>query len=224
MTESSQDATDEQKPHAPRQILQRPNNSSFLSVLEGGRHVAAPMQQSRLGPNTISTTVGIVDVKCPVSSSSRDVPLMTIKYNPSLSSFLINLDGDVYSFGLGKFVSRRGKNESTMYGKRCNPRTMLCKGASCTYYHDPLKFANNAHTERNMAVSYITEELIKGIATDQDVLSNTSYSTNPFIVEDIVQLAGMLLLKAIAVKSVIRNSPDNSGRPRQSRHRRSNRS
>jgi hypothetical protein len=116
------------------------------------------------------------------------------------------LEGDVYSFGTGKFIYRKGRNsESTLYGKRCNPSAMTCNQDSCTYYHDPLKFANG-HTSRNMAIHYITEDLVKGVATDQDILSNDALESNPFIVEDLVQLGGMLLLKAMAVKSVLRKT------------------
>jgi hypothetical protein len=179
------------------------NDSSFLGALENGRHII-----SGNSTNNMTTSIGLIDVKCPTYSNAKNMPLMSIQYSASLSCFVINLDGDVYSFGSGKFTSRKGKcstGESTLYGKRCNPREMNCSGASCTYYHDPLKFAKHAHSTRNMSIPYITEDLIKGIASDQEIVSNTSYDKNPFIVEDIVQLAGMLLLKAIAVKSIVAN-------------------
>jgi hypothetical protein len=51
-------------------------------------------------------------------------------------------------------------------------------------------------------MSYITEELIKNIS-DDDYIANIT-NKNPFIVEDIVQLAGMLLIKAVAVKKSLR--------------------
>lgn len=200
----SDKSQDHQRQTASRLAATSQNSMSFISALEGGKHAAIVQ---RIGSNTVTASVGISDIKCPVASNPKDVALMAINYIPSLSTFVINLDGSLYSFGKGKFVSRRGKNESTLYGKRCNPRIMACKGASCTYYHDPLIFTSDSHAERNMAIPYITDELIKGIATDQDILSNTTYANNPFIVEDIVQLAGMLLLRAIAVKTIINNNP-----------------
>jgi hypothetical protein len=186
-------------------------HGSFLEALEG---IRAPQhsntQQIRqVVTNTTVTSIGMVDVTCPTSTDVKNVPLFGIQYNPALGCFMINLEGSVYSFGTGQFMLRKNKNtkgESTMYGKRCNPRTMSCNGASCTYYHDPLKFTKNPHTERNMAVPYITEDLIKSIASDQDIMTNAPFSSNPFIVEDIVQLAGMLLLKAISVKNIIKST------------------
>ena len=193
------------------------NESSFLGALENGRHII-----SRNSTNNVSTSIGLIDIKCPASSNIKNVPLMGIRYNASLSCFVINLDGEMYSFGSGQFTSRKGKGingESTLYGKRCNPREMNCSGAACTYYHDPLKFAKHAHSTRNMAIPYITEDLIKGIASDQEIISNTSYEKNPFIVEDIVQLAGMLLLKAIAVKSVVKQGQCRSKQQRKTSKR-----
>jgi hypothetical protein len=201
-----------------RSILQRPpSNASFINALEGGRHV-----DTRNPTILITATIGSANVKSPVTSNIKNIPLMCIQYSAALSCYVINLDGDMYSFGTGKFTSRKGKNvdgDSVLYNKRCNPREMNCSGASCTYYHDPLKFANNAHLTRNMAIPYITEDLIKGIATDREIVSNTSsYEKNPFIVEDIVQLAGMLLLKALAVKSVIKSNSTQSRSRKQYRH------
>lgn len=197
-----------------KRILQRPvqqQSMSYSSALVGNGG-PTPVPQRIPTSNTITTSVGIVDIKAPVATDSRDVPLMGIRFNPALGVFMINLEEEVYSFGTGKFIYRKGRNsESTLYGKRCNPAAMTCNEDSCTYYHDPLKFANG-HTSRNMAIHYITEDLVKGVASDQDILANDTLDRNPFIVEDLVQLGGMLLLKAMAVKSVLRKTPSRPSR------------
>jgi hypothetical protein len=186
------------------------SSTSFLNAFEGGKRTPTSSVPRAIATKVI--TVGLEDIKCPTTTSTKDIPLMAIQYNTTLNTFLINLDGTVYSFGYGNFISRKTKNESTLYGKRCNPRSMTCKDAECTYFHDPLLFPTNSHSERNMAVSYITEDLIKSIGTDQDILANTLSTTNPFIVEDIVQLAGMLLLKALAVKKICIQSSSKSSK------------
>jgi hypothetical protein len=150
----------------------------------------------------VTTKIGLVDVTAPVANNTMNVPPMTIRFCPSINSFLINLDGEIYSFGAGTFVTRNSKTVA-IYGKRCNSKE-ACDEATCTYYHDPLKFANG-HLTRNMSIHYITEDLIKGVATDEDILANT-FSRNPFLVEDLVQLAGMLLLKSLAVKRMVKNT------------------
>jgi hypothetical protein len=186
---------------------------SFRAALEGVRIpsiVRSPITPQILPIADITvTSIGMMDVTCPSSTNIKNVPLFGIQYNTALSCFMINLDGTVYSFGTGQFMTRKNKHvkgESTMYGKRCDPRAMSCNGINCTYYHDPLKFTNNPHTTRNMAMPYITEDLIKLVASDQDIMSNAPFTSNPFVVEDIVQLAGMLLLKAIVVKNVIKSA------------------
>jgi hypothetical protein len=144
---------------------------------------------------------GLVDVMVPAGDSNK-VPLMAIQYSPEIGVFVINLDGDVYSFGNGTFVSKKNRvGESMLYGKRCNPSIAQCNEDTCTYYHDPLHYSRG-QTSRNMAVYYIMEELIKGVASDEDV-ARGEYAKNPFFVEDLVQLGGMLLLKAIAAKNVL---------------------
>jgi hypothetical protein len=210
-----QDLNEKETVSDPNESTIQTKSSSFIGALEGGRHIT-----TRNSTNLITASIGLIDIKCPVSNNPKDVPLMGIQYNPKLSCFVINLDGDLYSFGTGQFTYRKGKcvnGESTLYGKRCNPREMTCNGASCTYYHDPLKFSTHAHSTRNMAIPYIAEDLIKGIASDQEIVSNTSYEKNPFIVEDIVQLAGMLLLKAMSVKSIVKSNSTRS-RPRRQPH------
>ncbi len=170
----------------------------------GSTSGGAPVDSSL---STMTTRVGLVDITAPIAASRTNVPPMSIRFCPNLGVFLINLDGDVYSFGGGKFVSRRGTRvgePTTLYGRRCNARGGSCDEATCTYYHDPLKH-QTGHVTRNMPMQYIIEELIRWVATDEDI-GAVAVNTNQFIVEDLVHLAGMLLLKSVAVKRILRSS------------------
>lgn len=130
-----------------------------------------------------------------------DIMPMSIKYASDLGVFLINIDGKLYSFCNGVFVSRQSKTgDNTLYGKRCNPVSTHCIGANCTYYHDPLTHATG-HTMRNMGVHYVISELINGVANDTEI-AETAAGKNKYIVEDLVSLAGMLLIKAFQVKKI----------------------
>lgn len=196
-----------------KKIVQRPTAVqpiSYSSALSG--NVSAPSAFTTLqrptACNNITIPMGIVDITSPVSTDRKDVPLMCIRYNPTLGVFMINLEGEIYSFGKGNFIYKKGRNnESVLYCKRCDPSIMTCNENTCTYYHDPLKFTNG-HVSRDMAIHYITKDLVKGVATDQDILANDTLDRNPFIVEDLVQLGGMLMLKAMAVKSVLSKMPN----------------
>jgi hypothetical protein len=138
---------------------------------------------------------------CDQSRNRIDVMPMSINYASDLGVFLINIDGKLYSFCNGVFISRLSKTgDNTLYGKRCNPTTTRCIGANCTYYHDPLTHATG-HTMRNMGVHYVISELINGVANDAEI-AETARGKNKYIVEDIVSLAGMLLIKAFQVKKI----------------------
>jgi hypothetical protein len=153
-----------------------------------------------------SVPLGIANLAVPLARQKSDVQPMSIKFAANLGVFLINLDGTTYSFCNGVFVSRPNnktndpklKADNTLYGKRCNPWIARCVGAECTYYHDPLTHTPG-HTSRNMGVHYVVSELISGVSTDADIIE-TARGRNKYIVEDIVQLAGMLLIKAFLVK------------------------
>lgn len=157
------------------------------------------------GPSNVVyayTTLGKVLADGSLDKNDTSV---SIKYNETKKYFVIRLNGHDYSFTDGSFIQRDKRNPVqtvVKYGKRCDSKRMLCNGSTCTYYHDPLKFSQHEHSSRNFAMSYITEELIKNVS-DEDYIANIN-TKNPFIVEDIVQLAGMLLIKAMSVKKTLR--------------------
>jgi hypothetical protein len=137
-------------------------------------------------------------------TNGKNDNIVSIKFNDEKKCYVIKLDGKDYSFTDGSFIQRDRRNTShtvIKYGKRCDPKRMRCSGATCTYYHDPLKSSQYGHTTRNLAMSYIMEELIKSVSDDEYIANVTGQ--NPFLVEDIVQLAGMLLIKAVAVKKIL---------------------
>jgi hypothetical protein len=142
----------------------------------------------------------------PLARNRSDIQPMGIKFASDLGVFLINIDGRMYSFCNGTFISRTPKSgDNTLFGKRCNPGIARCVGADCTYYHDPLTHSNG-HTNRNMGVHYVVSELINGVASEKEIIE-TARGKNRYIVEDIIQLAGMLLIKAFLVKK----ARDNAG-------------
>jgi hypothetical protein len=148
-----------------------------------------------------SVPLGPGNLVLPMTRDRSDIGPMSIKYASDLGVFLINMDGKLYSFCNGVFISRSNKTgDNTLYGKRCNPISTKCIGTNCTYYHDPLMHSNG-HTMRNMGVHYVISELINGIANDADI-AEIARGKNKFIVEDIISLAGMLLIKAFQVKKI----------------------
>lgn len=148
-----------------------------------------------------SVPLGPGQMILPMTRDRGDIMPMSIKYASDLGVFLINIDNKLYSFCNGVFISRQSKiGDNTLYGKRCNPTSTRCVGANCTYYHDPLTHATG-HTMRNMGVHYVISELINGIANDAEI-AETARGKNKYIVEDIVSLAGMLLIKAFQIKKL----------------------
>ena len=176
---------------------------SYAATLRGDC-VPSPLRMAESqSDRAVVQIAGAYDINVPTALSGEMVPPMAIRFCPKIGVFLINLDGDVYSFGNGTFVSKRNRvGETTLYGKRCSPIGGECNPAECTYYHDPL-YHPNGHQTRTMAMHYIMEELVKGVATDEDVQTNM-FPRNPYVVEDLIQFAGMIMLKALGVKNTLR--------------------
>lgn len=180
-----------------------PSVGSYASMVR-------PVSTTSHPSSTTQVRFGLASVSAQVADSASDVPRNSIRFIPSLGVFAINWNDSVYSFGPGVFVTRKGRGaEDTLYGKRCN-LTNCMSADKCTYYHDPLRHANG-HIVRNMGVHYILEDLIKGVASDADI-ETLPLNKNQFLVQDLVQLAGILLIKAAAVKSVIDSSPQPDNR------------
>ena len=198
--------------------------ASDLFPRDRGKYSAIVTRDDPVGSQNVDTVsvpvsladVGVANLVAPLARRDScdvfDMQQMSIKYATNLGVFLIKVDGVIYSFCNGVFVSRpsgrvrdaSGKTgDNTLYGKRCNPGVARCIGAECTYYHDPLTHTNG-HTSRNMGVHYVVSELISGVSTDADIIE-TARGRNKYIVEDIVQLAGMLLIKAFLVKKAREN-------------------
>lgn len=168
---------------------------------DGLRNIAASQNIVQRPIDTVSIQLGDGYLTVPLARNIGDIQPMSIKFTQDLGVFLINLDGKLYSFCDGSFTQRAPKSgDSTLFGKRCNPNIAHCAGATCTYYHDPLVHTNG-HTVRNMGVHYVVSELIGGVSTTKEI-AETARSRNPYIVEDLVQLAGMLMIKAFMVKKM----------------------
>jgi hypothetical protein len=187
-------------PDAPKKMQ---FDGRYSTAVSGG--VTDASQSAQRSIDMVSVRLGTADLVLPLSRYRTDVQPMCIRFASDLGVFLINIDGTMYSFCNGTFISRAPKSgDNTLFGKRCNPSIARCAGADCTYYHDPLK-RGGGHTTRNMGVHYVVSELINGVASEKEILE-TARGRNKFIVEDIVQLAGMLLIKAFQVKKARDNS------------------
>jgi len=163
--------------------------------------------------SNVAIDIGLTKIDVPITLNSSKVPPMNIMYNPKIKSFLINLGGDIYSFGTGKFISMRAYNGVIFYGRRCSlENNNQCSKKLCKYFHDPLTNTNKPHNERSMSIQYIVDDLLNPIATNQDIISIRNSSRNKNIVKDLVQLAGMILIKAMNIKFIKSQQSKNSRR------------
>jgi hypothetical protein len=160
--------------------------------------VAPPASQ---GDRCIVIGSGLANITTPICNSVNNVPPMGIRYNTTMGVFVINLNGTLYSFGEGSFIENKRRSEKLTRGKRCDVSIGKC-GRKCTYYHDPLHFIEG-HKVRHMSMFYICEVLIRSVATDMDILKADTIANTPHFVADLVQLAGMLMLKAMSTKKVL---------------------
>lgn len=175
--------------------------SAKYAGVVGSRDPSANIKKSVNQQLMASVPLGPGQMILPMTRDRSDIMPMAIKYASDLGVFLINVDGKLYSFCNGVFVSRQSKTgDNTLYGKRCNPTSTRCVGTNCTYYHDPLTHTTG-HTMRNMGVHYVISELINGVANDTEI-AETARGKNKYIVEDIISLAGMLLIKAFQIKKI----------------------
>lgn len=141
-------------------------------------------------------TIGGGRILIPQTSNIDKITPMRIEYLDKNKIFTINLNGRKYSFGDGNIVYKnRCRNKHNLYGKYCNQSRDGCCDVNCTYYHDPILCPNKTHSVRNMSVKYILETLLKSVSCDNDMYKS-HIEKNRFIVRDLVQLGGLLILKA----------------------------
>ena len=87
----------------------------------------------------------------------------------------------------------------------CVPRrgNTVCAKEHCRYYHDPLKFPpSKASVARNLSMSYI-HDILESVADDTDVITNRLHVNHKNMVQDMIQFAGILIVKAVSLKKII---------------------
>ena len=150
-------------------------------------------------PRTLMVDTGIVDVNMPVISKIQDTIGLTLSYLDYCKVFVIRMGNSVFTAGPGNFVNLKNSNGKTKHAKRClNPQP--CRYKNCKYYHDPCIVYEDFNVERNFALSYVMQ-MLDSVKSNEDLMENTSVR-NPNFVRDLVQLGGIILIKAAQIKAL----------------------
>lgn len=150
-------------------------------------------------PRTLMVDTGIVDVNMPVVSKIQDTIGFTLSYLDYCNVFVIRLGNNVFTTGPGNFVDLKNSNGKTKHAKRClNPQP--CRYKNCKYYHDPCVVYEDFNEERNFALSYVLQ-MLGAVKNNTELLENKSVR-DPNFVRDLVQLGGIILIKAAQIKAL----------------------
>lgn len=170
-------------------------NSSELVV----EKTPVKMVNKIVRPKSLMVDTTIVDIYMPVASDIKNTIGYTLTYLDYCKVFVIEMNGTVFTTGPGNFVNLKNSSERTKHAKRClNPQP--CKYKNCKYYHDPCIVYDDYNTERNFALSYIVQ-LLSNVKNNTDLMENKSVRTPNFL-RDLVQLGGIILLKAAQIKAM----------------------
>jgi hypothetical protein len=169
--------------------------SSDLIVEKQPVNIVNNITQTR----TLMVDTGIVDVNMPVISKIQDTVGFTLSYLDYCKVFVIRIGNSVFTTGPGNFVNLKNSNGKTKHAKRClNPQP--CQYKNCKYYHDPCIVYEDFNTDRNFALSYVMQ-ILGAVKNNTDLLENKSVR-NPNFVRDLVQLGGIILIKAAQIKAL----------------------
>lgn len=150
-------------------------------------------------PRTLMVDTGIVDINMPVISKIQNSIGFTLSYLDYCKVFVIRMGNNVFTTGPGNFVNLKNSSGKTKHAKRClNPQPCLYK--NCKYYHDPCIVYEDFNVERNFALSYVLQ-MLGSVKNNTDLLENKSVR-NPNFVRDLVQLGGIILIKAAQIKAL----------------------
>jgi hypothetical protein len=150
-------------------------------------------------PRTLMVDTGIVDVNMPVVSNIQDTIGFTLSYLDYCKVSVIRMGNNVFTAGPGNFVNLKNSNGKTKHAKRClNPQP--CRYKNCKYYHDPCVVYEDFNDERNFALSYVLQ-MLSAVKDNTDLLENKSVR-DPNFVRDLVQLGGIILIKAAQIKAL----------------------
>lgn len=150
-------------------------------------------------PRSLMVDTGVVDINIPVISTVQESIGFTLCYLDYCKVFVIRMGNTVFTTGPGNFVDLKNSNGKTKHAKRClNPQP--CQYKNCKYYHDPCIVYDDFNEERNFALSYVLQ-LLGSVKHNTDLLENKNIR-NPNFLRDLVQLGGIILLKAAQIKSL----------------------
>ena len=150
-------------------------------------------------PKSLMVDTGVVDIKIPVISNINDSIEYNLCYLDYCKVFVIRMGNTVFTTGPGNFVDLKKSGEKTKHAKRClNPQP--CAYKNCKYYHDPRVVYEEFNTERNFALSYIFQ-MLGSVKNNTDLLDNKNIRS-PHFLSDLVQLGGIILLRAAQIKAL----------------------
>lgn len=150
-------------------------------------------------PRNLMVDTGIVDINMPVISQIQDSIDFTMSYLDYCNVFVIRMGETVFTTGPGNFVNLKNSSGKTKHAKRClNPQP--CRYKNCKYYHDPCIVYDDYNVERKFALSYILQ-MLNAVKNSNDIIENKAIR-NPNFVRDLVQLGGIILVKAAQIKTL----------------------
>ena len=146
---------------------------------------------------------GSVNITIASSASARDLGNLSIKYMEWVGVFGVVINKTVYTAGPGNFVNLKNSNVKTTNAKRCL-NVHPCRYKNCKYYHDPVTNRKKYSNSRNFAISYVSQ-LLSNIKDSDDLLNNKTVRDIGFL-RDLVQLGGIILIKAAEINELYFNN------------------
>lgn len=148
---------------------------------------------------TVMVDTGIVSINMPIISKIQDSTEFTFSYIDYHKVFVTRIGNTVFTTGPGNFVNLKKSSGKTKHAKRCL-NNQPCQYKKCKYYHDPCIMQNDFNTERNFELSYVMQ-ILGAVKNPTDLLEN-KIIRDPNFVRDLVQLGGIILLKAAQIKEL----------------------
>lgn len=164
---------------------------------------AKPRAPEPSGVPSAYADTGIVEIPAPVIRVAADCQNLTMSYLSTRGVFVMRIGGpagSVFTLGPGNFVNLQPVQGKTRHAKHCrNPQP--CGYDRCRYYHDPSITGQNSNTHRNLALSYVIQ-MLGCVKDDEDLMNNGDRFKRDEFLRDLVQLGGMILLKAAKIQAL----------------------
>lgn len=154
---------------------------------------------NRVNQRTDVINTGVVSICVPFVERTKECANYTLTYSDDKGVFVIKMGNSIFTAGPGNFIDNASAKVAARRAKRCsNPKP--CSYRNCRFYHDPCDGHLTHHYSRNFTLSYAKKMLAH--VKDADDLCENDTVRDPCFLRDLVQLGGIILLKAAQIKSL----------------------